>query len=99
MPPELGRGGTRTASSQLYPLGAIAFEMLAGRPPFVGDAMNVMRRHVMDPPPELSDLAPTVPPPLAALVMALLEKEPERRPAGAEAVATELARIARSQQV
>lgn len=94
--PEVLRGLLHTSGSDLYALGVIAFEMLAGRPPFTGAPLEIALGQVMDPPPDLSTLAPGVPKGLAALVMALLEKQPERRPPSADAVLTELRGIARS---
>src|SRR5262249_12387280 len=64
--------------------GIVAYELLSGRVPF-GDGENplaVLLRHIQEPVPALS---PDLDPELAAWVMALVEKEPERRPAGASA--------------
>ena len=81
--PEQATGGAVSASSDVYALGIVAFEMLAGRPPFVGDGpVAVALAQVRDAPPPLPV---TVPPPLTALVRDSLAKDPARRPAdGAE---------------
>lgn len=94
--PEALTHGHHHYGSDLYSLGVVAFEMLAGRAPFTGAPLEIALGQIRDPPPDLSSLAPGVPTELAALVMALLEKQPERRPPSADAVLTELEGIARS---
>lgn len=79
--------------TDLYSLGCLLFEMLCGRVPFDADAsysqasyFEVMKRHVEEPPPALGELVTDVPPPMVNLVMSMLEKEPENRPASAKEV-------------
>jgi serine/threonine-protein kinase len=75
-------------------LGAVAFEMLTGRPPFVGDSLEkILRDHVLEPPPDLTSARPDIPRDLAALVAELLSKPPEERPPDAEAVVWRLERL------
>jgi serine/threonine-protein kinase len=82
MAPEALAGGA-DARSDLYALGCVVYEMLAGAPPFVDPAINVvLARHLAEPPPPLPG---DVPPALAAAVLALLEKAPEQRPPTAHA--------------
>lgn len=69
------------ARSDLYAFGAILYEMLAGRPPFVGDSEHILNQHLTARPPALADAGP-----LGALALGLLEKEPGARPPSARAV-------------
>ncbi len=78
--PEQARGETLTASSDLYSLGVVMFEMLAGRPPFVGPtAVSIAMQHASTNPPMLRHFNPTVPLAVEKIVMKTLEKEPVDR--------------------
>jgi len=78
--PEQARGEVLTASSDLYSLGVVMFEMLAGRPPFVGPtAVSIAMQHASANPPPLRQFSPLVPPVLEQLVNRTLQKEPEDR--------------------
>jgi serine/threonine-protein kinase len=67
--------------SDLYSLGAILFELLAGRPPFLGDTpQSLIEQHRSARPPRLSRLSPGVPPHLCDFIERLLAKHPDRRP-------------------
>lgn len=81
MSPEQAAGSGRIDHrSDIYALGAMAYEMLAGAPPFTGDtAPVIMAAHLTAIPEPLSTRLPTVPSALAALVMKCLEKRPEDR--------------------
>ncbi|MCE9673556.1 serine/threonine-protein kinase [Myxococcus stipitatus] len=82
------------ARADLYAVGVIAFELLTGRPPFVGDAAEVIHAHVSRRPPLVSRLAPTaIPPEVEALVQRLLAKAPEARPPSAAALRQDLERL------
>lgn len=79
--PEQVEGRQLTPASDLYALGAVAFECLAGRRPFEGATpLEVSRAHVQQPTPELPD---DIPAPVRALVSAALAKDPANRPASA----------------
>jgi serine/threonine protein kinase len=78
--PEQARGETLTATSDLYSLGVVMFEMLTGQPPFTGPtAVSIARQHVSASPPPLHQLADEVPPALEQVVMRSLAKEPDGR--------------------
>src|SRR6266571_8537065 len=78
--PEQARGETLTASSDLYSLGVVMFEMLAGRPPFAGPtAVSIAMQHASTNPPPLRQFNPTVPLAVEKIVMKTLEKEPVDR--------------------
>jgi serine/threonine-protein kinase len=104
--PEQARGETLTGPSDLYSLGVVMFEMLAGRPPFVGPtAVSIAMQHASTNPPPLRQFNPMVPPVLEQLVDRTLQKEPEDRfPSAAEmqkalrACAREIARGKSSNQ-
>ncbi|GHO89626.1 protein kinase domain-containing protein [Dictyobacter formicarum] len=78
--PEQARGENLTASSDLYSLGVVMFEMLAGRPPFVGPtAVSIAMQHASTNPPPLRQFSPHVPAVLEQLVNRTLQKEPSER--------------------
>jgi serine/threonine protein kinase len=78
--PEQARGIQVDHRSDIYSLGILAYEMLAGRPPFQGEtAMDLVVKHLGEAPPPLSQFA-KVPKSLEQCVMAMLEKDPISRP-------------------
>jgi serine/threonine protein kinase len=78
--PEQARGETLTGSSDLYSLGVVMFEMLAGRPPFVGPtAVSIAMQHASANPPPLRQFNPTIPAVLEQFINQVLQKEPEDR--------------------
>jgi Protein kinase domain len=84
MAPEQAMGQEVTARTDLYSVGAMAFELVAGRVPFPpGEAetpLAVLLKHVNEPPPDLLTVAPGADPELARWVHGLLAKEPQARP-------------------
>jgi len=83
--PEQATGATVTGSSDIYSLGVVAYECLAGQPPFVAEqplAIAIMHKHDPVPP-----LPADVPWQVSDLVMAMLAKTPDGRPDTAQHVA------------
>ncbi|MEX2247913.1 MAG: protein kinase [Dehalococcoidia bacterium] len=94
MPPEQAMGGATTASSDLYALGCIIYEMVSGRPPFVGDdVVAVISQHVNTPPVSPTWHTPECPAGLEALITRLLAKDPAQRPKSATEVVEALASV------
>ncbi|HVR83081.1 MAG TPA: protein kinase, partial [Planctomycetota bacterium] len=67
--------------TDLYSLGVVMFELVAGKPPFKSDEsfMGVVYQHVHHPPPQLREISPQVPEPLADLIHRCLNKDPKSR--------------------
>jgi tetratricopeptide (TPR) repeat protein len=97
MPPEQAMGDEVTPRADLYSLGAMLYEMVTGRPPFLGDeSVAIITQHLNSTP-----IAPTwhnasVPPALEALILRLLEKDPAKRFASAAEVRGSLHQIAQT---
>jgi serine/threonine protein kinase len=87
MSPEQVNGAQVTPHSDLYALGCVLHELLSGTPVFKGDGQyELWNQHLTKDPRPLRDLRPDVPPELERLVLDLLAKKPEQRPADAYAV-------------
>jgi serine/threonine-protein kinase len=93
--PEQVRGRKLDGRADLYSLGLVLYECLAGRVPFLGetDADTALARLNRDPT-DLARLRPTLPHGLAQLIHRLLARRPDDRYPTGEAVRSELARIA-----
>ncbi|MEU9089905.1 serine/threonine-protein kinase [Streptomyces sp. NPDC048428] len=92
MAPEQAMGGAVGPYTDLYALGVLLHELLSGDVPFVGStALGVLHRHLYEPPAPVRTIRPDIPEPLEALVLRLLAKDPQHRPASAQEVYEHLA--------
>ncbi|HSK78680.1 MAG TPA: serine/threonine-protein kinase [Thermoanaerobaculia bacterium] len=81
--------------TDVYSLGVVLYEMLAGRKPFdSGSQFSILQAHVSEPPPPLRSLDPGIPPALEAVVMRALAKKPEERYPDCESMIRDLDRAA-----
>ena len=90
MSPEQCAGGQIDMRSDIYSLGVIAYQMLAGEPPFAGNTSAVMRAHLEDTPQILRERAAKVPKRVSGVVMSALSKSADERPQTAFAFASSL---------
>jgi len=80
MAPEQLQGERGTASSDIYAVGAMFYEMLCGRPPFEGEnVFAVMNQHVSQDPPSILQFNPSLSPALATVVMRTIRRDPDKR--------------------
>jgi predicted Ser/Thr protein kinase len=79
MAPEQCAGRPLDGRSDVYSLGVTAYLLLAGRPPFLGTAPELLVAHLNQEPPPLRDTVPDTPEDLAAAVSRALAKQPEHR--------------------
>lgn len=92
--PEQARGETVDSRSDVYSTGCLLFELLTGRPPFVGDSpVSVAYQHVREQPPRPSSLDADLPPEVDAIVMKALAKRVEDRYQSAAAMKEDIDRF------
>lgn len=78
--PEQAQGKTVDARTDLYSLGVVLYEMVAGKPPFSGDSpVAIAYQHVQEPIPPLSERVPDIPRAYEVITMRALEKDPDLR--------------------
>jgi serine/threonine protein kinase len=90
MAPEQFNNGLIAPQTDLYALGCVMYEMLAGEPPYTGEAVVIMDGHRNGTPVPLQTLCPDLHPPVAELIMSLLAKDTTERPASARSVLDQL---------
>ena len=96
--PEQALGDEVDVRTDLYSLGATWFHMLAGRPPFVGSTTKeIVQAHARRQPPSVREFRPEVPTAVARTISRWLSKEPDRRPADADAALAEIDELERSE--
>lgn len=97
MSPEQVSGGKVDQRSDLYSFGVTCYHMLAGRPPFEGEnAVSIAVKHLHEPPEPLTDVRPDLPPAVCHLVHKMMAKDPSDRYASAQALLTDVRRIAKA---
>jgi serine/threonine-protein kinase len=81
--PEQAAGKPVTHRSDLYSLGIVLYTLVTGRPPFVGETMDLLHKHRFGQFDRPSRLVPDLPPDLDEVICNLLEKDPAKRPGDA----------------
>ncbi|HMY59915.1 MAG TPA: protein kinase, partial [Pseudomonadota bacterium] len=95
MSPEQARGEVKRLDrrTDVYSLGATLFHLLTGRPPFVAQSTaDIILKVLMEEPPSVRKLSPSVPEPIDTIVNKCLAKEPQQRYATAQELADDLGR-------
>ena len=94
MAPEQITGGAVTAETDVFSVGAVLYELLAGRRPFIGETLQSLMYSILNKSPEpLDEFIPKLPPGLNDVVMRALAKEPSHRYHSALAMANDLSAI------
>ena len=97
--PEQARGETVDARSDLYSAGCVLYELLLGRPPFIGDSpVSVAYQHVREAPTPPSQLDPEITPEIDAVVLKALAKDPADRYQSATEMKADITRLLSGQQ-
>jgi serine/threonine protein kinase/ketosteroid isomerase-like protein len=94
MSPEQCSGHTTDARSDIYSMGIILYEMLAGHPPFdAPTAMAIAVKQIQQPPPSLKEFRPDASVELDRFLRRVLDKDPEKRPQSAADFAKNLSEV------
>jgi serine/threonine protein kinase len=90
MSPEQCRGDVLGPSSDIYSLAVIAYQMVAGKPPFGGGMQETIRQHIEAAPPKLKRAGTRVPKIMRNAIVSAMAKDPAARPLSAAAFASEI---------
>ena len=94
MAPEQVEGKAAVPQTDVYALGAVLFELIMGEPPFDGSSViDILLKHVKQPPPPLGRPGMRLPTGLRELVAQMLAKKPDERPASAAVVRDKLSKM------
>jgi serine/threonine-protein kinase len=93
MSPEQCSGGSVDFRADIYSLGITLYKLLTGKVPFEGDTSTVMARHIFEQPPSLSEIHDGIPSDVEKLILQMLNKNPDDRPSGMNAVVERLSTI------
>ncbi|HZA73089.1 MAG TPA: Stk1 family PASTA domain-containing Ser/Thr kinase [Propionibacteriaceae bacterium] len=97
--PEQARGETVDARSDIYSAGCLMYELLVGRPPFVGDSpVSVAYQHVRETPVPPSQLDPVITPDIDTVTLKALAKDPADRYQSAREMKADITRVLAGQQ-
>jgi serine/threonine-protein kinase len=92
--PEQARGETVDSRSDIYSAGCLLYELLVGRPPFIGESpVSVAYQHVREAPVPPSDLDPVITPDIDAITLKALAKDPADRYQTAREMKTDIGRV------
>jgi serine/threonine-protein kinase len=98
--PEQAQGAQPDPRSDLYSLGIVMYEMVAGKPPFTGEnPVSIAYKQVHDQPTPLNKIVDVIPRPFEAIVAKLLAKDPKLRYSSAHALRDDLRRFRNGEQV
>ena len=91
MAPEIGIGEPATESADIYSLGVVLYQLTTGRLPFEAEVpMSLVMKHINDPVPPPTELAPEIPAALEEVILTALAKEPAERYANSGEFSTAL---------
>ena len=97
--PEQARGETVDARSDIYSAGCLLYELLVGRPPFIGESpVSVAYQHVREAPVPPSQLDPVITPEIDAVTLRALAKDPADRYQSAREMKADISRVLAGEQ-
>jgi eukaryotic-like serine/threonine-protein kinase len=88
--PEIVAGDPVDRQGDVYSLGVVAYELLVGRPPFLGGVYQLLKAHTSEPAPRPDSVKPDFPIDVASVLSAALAKSPSERPSSAGELVADL---------